>query len=131
MIHVAFHFAMHSSVVHEAANIAAKAAIQYAAYRIRKHIRESIKKSPAASQPGQPVATRGSRGNVKNAIYAAIGNNEAVIGPRYSFVEDVMRFHEFGLPRFGKRYAKRPTMAPALKSNLDFFAESFRGSIGE
>jgi hypothetical protein len=131
MIHMASHLVMHSTLVHDAADIAVKASIRYAAFRIRKHIRESIKKSEEPAEPGKPVATRGRRGNVKNAIYAAIGDNEAVIGPRYSFVKDVMKFHEFGLRRMSNNYAARPTMAPALKSNLQFFHETFRGSIGQ
>jgi hypothetical protein len=105
--------------------------IRNAAFSIRKYIRESIKKSTDASDPGQPVATRGRRGNVKNSIFAAIDGETAIIGPRYSMVGDVMEAHEFGGARYGKDYPERPTSGPGLTANQDRFAQSFAGSIGE
>lgn len=105
--------------------------IRHAAYAIRKTIRESILKSPEASEPGEPVATRGKRGNVKNSIFAAVGEDEAIIGPKFSFVGDAMEAHEFGGTRGENRYEARPTSGPGLTANTDRFAESFRGSIGE
>lgn len=105
--------------------------IRHAALSIRKYIRESIKKSPEASEPGEPVATRGKRGNVRNAIFAAIETDNAVIGPRYSFVGDAMEAHEFGGRRKENTYEARPTSGPGLENNTDRFAGSFAGSIGE
>jgi len=105
--------------------------IRHAAFAIRKTIRESIKKSPDASSPGSPVATRGKRGNVKNSIFAAIEPHNAIIGPRYSMVGDAMEAHEFGKSRGKNKYEARPTAGPGLLANTDRFAESFRGSIGE
>jgi len=117
--------------VEKAADRGIYSSIRHAAFSIRKYIRESIKKSPDASEPGEPVATRGKRGNVRNAIFAAIEQDNAIIGPRYSFVGDAMTVHEFGGERKGDRYEARPTSGPGLLANTDRFAESFRGSIGE
>lgn len=105
--------------------------IRNAAFSIRKYIRESIKKSPEASEPGEPVATRGKRGNVKNSIFVAADDTTALIGPRFSFVGDAMEAHEFGTSRKGDKYEARPTSGPGLLANTDRFADSFRGSIGE
>mgnify|MGYP007071566631 CR=1 FL=1 len=117
--------------VHEAADKAVYKNVRHAAFSIRKYIRESIKKSPQASQPGDPVATRGKRSGVKNSIFAAIEKDEAIIGPRFSFVGDAMEAHEFGGRRGDNTYPARPTSGPALEANMDRFAGSFRGSIGE
>lgn len=117
--------------VQEAADRAVYKNVRHAAFSIRKYIRESIKKSPQSSQPGEPVATRGKRGNVKNSIFAATEKDNAIIGPRYSFVGDAMEAHEFGKRRGENTYEARPTSGPALEANTDRFAGSFRGSIGE
>ena len=117
--------------VREAADRAVYTNIRHAAFSIRKTIRESIKKSPQASAPGEPVATRGKRGNVKNAYFAAIEPDNAIIGPRYSMVADSMHYHEFGGRRKEDVFQPRPTAAPGLEANTDRFAGSFRGSIGE
>ena len=119
------------SKVEKAADRGIYSSIRHAALSIRKYIRESIKKSPEASEPGEPVATRGKRGNVRNAIFAAIETDNAIIGPRYSFVGDAMEAHEFGGRRKENTYEARPTSGPGLLANTDRFAESFRGSIGE
>lgn len=105
--------------------------IRHAAFSIRKSIRESIKKSAEPSDPGQPVATRGKRGNVKNSIFVAAEDDNAIIGPRFSFVGDAMEAHEFGKRRGVNKYQARPTSGPGLEKNTDRFADSFAGSIGE
>lgn len=117
--------------IQQAADRAVYQNIRHAAFSIRKYIQNSIKKSSVASEPGDPVSTRGKRGNVKNSIFIAADDNTALIGPRYSFVGDAMEAHEFGGRRFGNTYAARPTSGPALEANTDRFAGSFRGSIGE
>lgn len=117
--------------VQEAADRAVFRNIKHAAFSIRKYIRESIKKSPQASEPGEPVATRGRRGNVKNAIFVDAEADNAIIGPRYSFVGDAMEAHEFGKRRGDNTYEPRPTSGPGLEANTDRFADIFRGSIGE
>lgn len=117
--------------VNQATDRAVYKNVRHAAFSIRKYIRESIKKSPQASQPGDPVATRGKRGNVKNSIFAAAEADSAIIGPRHSFVGDAMEAHEFGKRRGENAYEARPTSGPALEANMDRFAGSFRGSIGE
>lgn len=105
--------------------------IRQAAFSIRKYIRNSIKKSPDPAQPGQPVSTRGKRGNVRNSIFVAADEDTALIGPRYSFVGDAMEAHEFGKSRGDQQYKARPTSRPGLEANADRFAGAFRGSIGE
>lgn len=105
--------------------------VRHAAFSIRKTIRESIKKRKNPSAVGSPVATRGKRGNVKNAIFVAADDDTAIIGPRFSFVGEAMRFHEFGRRRGYRRYPARPTSGPALTANTDRFANSFAGSVGE
>lgn len=105
--------------------------IRQAAFSIRKSIRESIKKSPEPAAPGQPVATRGRRGNVRNSIFVAADDDTAIIGPRYSFVGDAMEAHEFGKRRGEQNYKARPTSGPGLERNTDRFADLFAGSIGE
>ena len=122
---------INTTPVEKAADRGIYTSIRHAAFSIRKYIRESIRKSPDASEPGEPVSTRGKRGNVKNAIFAAIEKDNAIIGPRFSFVGDAMEVHEFGGTRKGDRYEARPTSGPGLLANTDRFAESFRGSIGE
>jgi len=117
--------------VEKAAGKAIYRNIRHAAFSIRKAIRASIKKSSKPASPGQPVTTRGRRGNVRNSIFAAVEEDSAVVGPRYSMVGDVMAAHEFGQTRYGDRYEARPTAGPALEANLDRFADSFAGSIGE
>jgi len=117
--------------VEKAADKAIYRNIRHAAFSLRKAIRESIKKSPDPASPGQPVTTRGRRGNVRNSIFAAIEEDSAVVGPRYSMVGDVMAAHEFEQTRYGDRYQARPTAGPPLEANLDRFADSFAGSIGE
>lgn len=105
--------------------------IRHAAFSIRKYVRESIKKRKTASTPGQPVATRGKRGNVKNSIFVAADRDTAIIGPRFSFVGEAMYFNEFGKTRGKRKYPERPTTGPGLTANTDRFANSFAGSIGE
>lgn len=117
--------------VDKAADQGIYSSLRHAAFSIRKKIRALIKKSPDASEPGEPVSTRGKRGNVKNSIFAAVEKDNAVIGPRYSFVGDAMEAHEFGGRRKENTYEARPTSGPGLLANTDRFAESFRGSIGE
>lgn len=117
--------------VERAADRATYKNIRHAAFSIRRFIRESIKKSTEAAQPGDPVATRGKRGNVRNAYFADIQPDNAIIGPRFSFVGDSMEAHEFGKRRGENKYPARPTAGPGLEANVDRFAGSFRGSIGE
>ncbi len=117
--------------VEKAADRAIYRNIRHAAFSVRKYIRESIKKSKDPAAPGDPVTTRGRKGNVKNSIFAAVENDNAIIGPRYSFVGASMEAHEFGKSFHGQKYPARPTSGPALDANQDRFASSFAGSVGE
>jgi len=117
--------------VEKAKDRAIYTSVRHGGFSIRKTIRESIKKSAEPSDPGQPVATRGKRGNVKNSIFVAADNDTAVIGPRFSFVADAMEAHEFGKRRGNQDFEPRPTSGPGLTKNTDRFADSFAGSIGE
>ena len=117
--------------VQKEANRSTFKSFRHAAFSIRKTIRASIVKSPEASAPGKPVATRGRRGNAKNSIFVYADDEGALIGPRASFVGDAMEAHEFGKSRAGRKYDARPTSGPGLEQNLDRFAQEFAGSIGE
>jgi hypothetical protein len=117
--------------IQDAADRAIYQNIRHAAFSIRKYIQNSIKTSPTASRPGEPVSTRGKRGNVRNSIFVAADDSTALIGPRFSFVGGVMEAHEFGKTYKGDMFAARPTTGPGLEANTDRFADSFRGSIGE
>jgi phage gpG-like protein len=131
MFGISFKSSERFQAVRQAADRAIYKNIRNAAFSIRKYIRESIKKSPTAAEPGKPVATRGRRGNVKNSIFVAADDTTAIIGPRYSFVGDAMEAHEFGKRRGANTYEARPTSRPGLEANTDRFAGLFRGSIGE
>lgn len=133
MIGITVQAAFAAPVIEEAMIVAGRTAVRYTAFKIRKYVRESIKKSEQASAAGSPVATRGRRGNVRNSIFAAIekriGRDEAIIGPRFSHVGLAMFYHEFGGSRFANRYAARPTMRPGLDKNLHVLTDQLRGSL--
>jgi hypothetical protein len=101
----------------------------HAAARIRKDAIESIVVSPVASTPGTPPHTR--RKQLTNAIVFDANKDGAVIGPRFSRVGDAGAAHEFGGEFRGQLYPERQFMLPALESNLDRFADEWRGSVGE
>jgi hypothetical protein len=122
--------------------------LRKAAFSLRVEAWRIIKPaSPgAASAPGEPVHTR-SRGIIKRGrnagkhrpgqVQRAIvydvdaEKQDAVIGPRYSFVGLSMNAHEFGNEFHGQSYPERPTMGPALDNTLSTFGESFANSLGE
>jgi hypothetical protein len=55
----------------------------------------------------------------------------ASVGPQFSVIGEIGNVHEFGGRYKGENYPARPFMAPALEAGIDFFAESFGGSLGE
>lgn len=125
--------------------------LNHAAASIRKDARKSIKTRPKktvrvatgvagktkrvrvqtrdASPKGTPPYTR--RGRLRNAIVYHATKSEAVIGPRRSIMGEGAVPHEFGGRYKDQTYPKRPTMGPALIKNLDRFAASFSGSLGQ
>jgi hypothetical protein len=131
MFGLAANIQSHLTKVSKAAKKGVYKSIGNAAFSIRKAAVNLIQKSDSPSTPGQPVSTRGKRGNAKRSIFVAADEDAAIIGPRYSFVGDAMEAHEFGKSRFGQDYPARPTMAPALEKNIHRFPEEFSGSIGE
>ena len=91
-----------------------------------------------ASKPGQPPLTKGiPKKSLKAAIWYAVdkAKEDAVIGPRFSFVADVAQVHEFGGTRRGKRgtmrYPKRPFMSVALAQTLPKIPAKFRSLLSE
>jgi phage gpG-like protein len=105
---------------------------RHAGFSIAKAAKASIVKSRNPSKPGEPPTTRGrGRKNLKGAIFTASDRESAIVGPRHSYVGESGEVHEFGKPRGGERFPKRPFMAPALEKSLPRFASDWQGSIGE
>jgi hypothetical protein len=103
--------------------------IGHALASIRKTAIESVVKSPKASTPGTPIHTK--RGFAKRSIgYQLQDKWGGFAGFDYRKIGQAMSVHEHGGRRKKQSYPKRPTMLPALLSNLDRFAESWRYSIG-
>jgi len=106
--------------------------IRHAAFSISKSAKASIKKSPNASAPGTPPKTRARGGkNLRGAIFTNVQKDEAVIGPRFSFVGESGEAHEFGKEYEGDSFAIRSFMEPALMDALPRFAKDWQGSVGQ
>lgn len=101
----------------------------HAAASIRKTASRSIRRGKNASRPGQPPRTRD--GQLRRSLRFSVSEEDAIIGPRYSFVGEAGAAHEFGGSFRGQQYPARPFMLPALQENLGRFASEWRGSIGE
>lgn len=116
--------------IRRAAKDAASGSFSRTAYLIRETMVQSIERAEGPSSPGDPPHTH--RGNLfRRAIRYFADKLGAVIGPQYSTVGDVGKAHEFGGLFRGEYFEKRPTAKPALDANLDVFANSWSGSIGE
>lgn len=68
---------------------------------------------------------------MRRALRFAVSKEGAIIGPRASVVGEAGQAHEFGGEFRGGEFPARPFMAPALENNLDRFAGTWSGSIGE
>lgn len=102
----------------------------HAAAGIRKTAAQSVEKADGPSQPGGPVHTH--RGAFyRRALRFAADKEGATIGPRFSMIGESGEAHEFGGSYKGAIYPERPTMGLALEENLDRFADSWSGSIGD
>jgi len=104
----------------------------HAAGSIRKAARKSIRRSNKPGPPGGPVRSKRGRGGglAKRSILFKADKEGAVIGFVASKIDQAMEVHEHGGVRGGVRFAKRPTMAPALEKNLARFHREWRGVIG-
>jgi phage gpG-like protein len=107
-----------------------------AAYEVTTRAKALIVRSKRASKPGDPPHTRGIRQkSLKASIWYAVdkAKQDAVIGPRHSFVADMARVHEFGGERRGKRgtakYPARPFMAVALAKTLPKIPDKFKSLV--
>lgn len=105
---------------------------------VRRHRKKRGSAAWTGSKPGQPPLTKGiPKKSLKAAIWYAVdkAKEDAVIGPRFSFVADVARVHEFGGTRRGKRgtmrYPKRPFMSVALAQTLPKIPAKFRSLLSE
>jgi hypothetical protein len=99
---------------------------------IRKEAMKSIKVTK--DRPGkinQTVNTRRAK-QVKRSIRYWNFRKEVsiVVGPTFSFMGDMMKFHEFGKRRKKQRYPKRPTMGRALERALPKTRKRFNRSFG-
>ena len=115
--------------VKKAADSATFRNLGHAAASIAKDARQSIERSPEASQPGSPPHTR--RGQLKRAFRYAAEKESAVVGPLFSMVGTSAAAHEFGEDYKGIDYPERPFMQPALDRALPRFMESWSGAITE
>jgi hypothetical protein len=106
--------------------------LRHAAFSLSKLAKASIVKSADPSDPGSPPTTRGKGGkNIRGAIFTDAQPDSAIIGPRASFVGDVMHAHEFGAKRGDQDFPERPTMRPALELTIPRMAAGWAGTIGE
>ena len=105
--------------------------IYSAAGLVRRSAIDSIERAHGASQPGSPPHTR--RRQLPRSIVFSVDRRKpsAIIGPRFSFVGESGRAHEFGGRYKGQEYPERSFMYPALERTAPAFAGTFRGSIGE
>lgn len=113
----------------KAAERAAYENFRHAAASIRKDAQASIERSPEASSPGQAPHTR--KGQLPKSIVFDANKEGAIVGPRESVVGQSAAAHEFGEVFHETAFDERPFMGPALANNLDRFASSWGGSIGE
>lgn len=116
--------------VRQAAEKGAFRSFSRAAFAIRQTAIDSIEQASGPSAPGEPPHTH-RRMFLRRAIRYAANREGAVIGPRHSVVGAAGEAHEFGGEYRGNEYPARPFMFPALQANLDRFAGSWAGSIGE
>lgn len=84
--------------------------------------RNSMKKSKAASKPGQPPHVH--VGTLKNLLFFAFdfATNSMVVGPVGFKGSDVPSVLEFG----GRKIEKRPYMKPAQEIAIQNFAQNIR-----
>lgn len=118
--------------VNQAAKTATFRNLRHGAFSVAKNAKASIQKSNEPSRPGSPPTTRGrGRKNIRGAIFTDANYENAIIGPRASWVGDVGEAHEFGKNRKGQRYPQRSFMYPALAAAAPRFAADWAGTIGE
>lgn len=118
------------SRVQRAANDAARRNVTRTAFLIFQTARASVVRAAGPSAPGQPPHTH--RGNwLRRAIRYASERVSAVIGTAHSILGEAGSPHEHGGDFRGQVFPQRSFMAPALDKNLDVFANSWSGSIGE
>jgi hypothetical protein len=119
-------------MVAKAVDVAAKRVLKRAGYLVSQDAKQSIRPSQTASRPGTPPTTRGTgRKSLRSSIFYDATDEDVVVGPRFSFVGDAGKSHEFGVPRFGTEFDERPFMGPALARNTSRFADEWQGSIGQ
>lgn len=131
MIATRAHGTIYKRRTHQLVRTRAGRRLASAAGYIRTVARRSIKriKRPAPSE--SPIHSPTGLAKRRDVIQFSVDeiNLNAVIGPRYSRFGDTMRYHEFGKPRFRRRYPKRPVMGPALTTSLPKIPPHWRASI--
>ncbi len=116
--------------VRRAARDAKSGSLNRVSFLIRQTMVEFVERAEGPSAPGESPHTH--VGNyLKRAPRYAVDKDSAVIGFASSVVDDVGAAHEHGGLFRGEYFEKRPTAKPALDANLDVFANSWSGSIGE
>lgn len=118
--------------VRRAARDAVSGSLSRTSFLIRQTMVDLVERAEGPSAPGESPHTH--QGNyLKRAPRYAVDkpNASSVIGFAASAVDDVGAAHEHGGLFRGEYFEKRPTALPALEANLDVFANSWSGSIGE
>lgn len=118
--------------VRRAAADAKRNSLSRTSFLIRQTMVDLVERAEGPSAPGQSPHTH--QGNyLKRAPRYAVdkATASAVIGFAASVVGDVGAAHEHGGLFRGEYFEKRPTALPALEANLDVFANTWSGSIGE
>lgn len=139
MIAIAVEFVNQMNRVAQATEKAKFRNLGHALARIRKDAVASIEPSDEPSPPGSPPHTRKRisrkgnvvKGHLQRAIVYKVEGDSGVVGPRESIVGESGQAHEFGGKYKGGDYPERAFMGPALDRNLDNFASTWGGSIGE
>jgi len=94
---------------------------------IRKVARQSVKRSAAPAEAGDPPHTR--KGKLKRAILYAVEKDSVVIGPDVGVVGTSASAHEFGGHYKREQYPKRPFMGPALEKVKARLPKSWANSV--
>lgn len=117
----------------DAAEKAAFRNLGHAAASVRRDAIKSIEPGDEPSPPGEPPHTR-SRGKrrrlLPKAVWFAVDDDTATIGPRASVAGRAGEPHEHGGAFRGQSYPQRPFMLPALERAAPRIGSQWAGTIG-
>jgi hypothetical protein len=132
MLRIDFKVEQQLHEIDKAVDFAARRVLRRAGYLVSQDAKQSIRTSELPSRPGSPPTTRGGgRKSLRSSIFYNASDDEAIVGPRFSFVGDSGQAHEFGVSRLGDDFDQRSFMGPALGRNVSRFADDWQGSVGQ